>query len=78
MTGNELKGIRVKTFKESRAVFARLLGVSWVSLWRWEEGKLPIPDWVSRVLFLYRAVSGEIPKDRALTLRAKLLTAKAK
>jgi DNA-binding XRE family transcriptional regulator len=51
MTTNDLRAYR-RIHDLSHLGLADLVGVSPVTVSRWEAGKLPIPDWVSRELGL--------------------------
>ncbi len=48
MTSDQIKRIRTQK-KLTQKQFAKLLGVSWRSVQRWENGTKPHPVWVEKM-----------------------------
>jgi DNA-binding transcriptional regulator YiaG len=49
MTGAEIRTAR-KRLGWSQTRLAGALGVHWVTVWRWEAGRSPVPHWVPTML----------------------------
>ena len=56
LTPESFREIRMRLGFVSRKALALFLGVSWRTVENWEQGRSPIPEWMSLVFYLIEQV----------------------